>query len=61
MESLKSGAAPATRKWAELTPQEEEDKLKALGSALKEMGLTTIQPVSADHQVNMINSGFTHK
>jgi hypothetical protein len=49
------------RKWADLTAKEEEEKLRKLGNLLKEHGLTSIQPVSADHQVYLLKSGFSNK
>lgn len=55
VESLK------VKKWAELTAQEEESKLRRLAELLKEHGLESVQPVSADHQVNLLRSGYAHK
>ena len=49
------------KKWAELTPQLEEEKLRAIGALLKKYDLTRVQPVSADHQVQFLKSGFTNK
>lgn len=49
------------RKWADLTAQEEELKLRKLGELLKEYSLDHIQPISTDHQVNLLKSGFAQK
>ena len=37
------------KKWAELTAEEEEDKLLQIGKLLRDNGLQRVQPVSADH------------
>lgn len=49
------------RKWADLTAIEEEDKLLQIGKLLRDNGLQRVQPVSADHQVLLLKSGFAHK
>ena len=51
----------SVKKWGELSPQEEEDKLHALGKILKNHGLLRVQPVSADNQVFMLKSGYSVK
>ena len=50
-----------TCKWGDLTAKEEQEKLLAIGALLKEHGLLEIHPMSADHQVNLLKSGFTQK
>ena len=57
MEESKS----SLKKWSNLSAKEEENRLNAIASLLKEHGLTQIVPLSADHQVNLLKSGLTQK
>jgi hypothetical protein len=50
------------KKWAELSADEEEQKMLAIGSLLQEFGIEKhITPLSADHQANLLKSSFTTK
>jgi hypothetical protein len=50
------------RKWADLSAEEEEQKLLQIGELLQACGIEKeVTPLSADHQTNLLKSAYTNK